>query len=221
MIHLVMKDFYVNKTYNLLILLYLGFLLFSKGTSAPAIIFGMSIVSYGMLTRSCFNDDKDRGDIFLRTLPIKASTIVVSKYLFGILVLLVAAVLFVLLAFFGGQNLSIYYASMGVAALSISLVYSIYLPVFFKYGYMKARTFQTIFFLAIMAVSFSLKSLIDIAKSSIPISKGQWLIAPMVNFIETISGSNTLLMVITCAASLVMLTISMILSLKFYDTGKH
>lgn len=216
MLHLILKDFYINRKYILMILLYMGFILYSKGTSAPAILFGMSIVSYGILTRSCYCDDKDRGDTFLRTLPIKASTIVLSKYALGVLVMFGASIGLIFLALASGHSLHIYYSSIALSIFTVSLIYTIYLPVFFRYGYMKARTFQTIFFLVIMAASFGLRSLIDIVKSSIPINEGQWLIEPLTNLAKIILTRDVTLILTAIIISLIMLSISIALSLKFY-----
>ena len=181
-------------------------------------VFGMGIVSYGMLVRSCFNDDKDRGDIFLRTLPIKASTIVLSKYMLGVLILLFATLLFALLALIGGNGLDEYYASVAASSLTMSFTYSIYLPVFFKYGYIKTRTFQTAFFIAIMGVSFGLKSLINMVKSTIPIEQGQWLIGPLTNLVSILSKDHVLFLFTAIMLSIIMIVMSIFLSMKFYCT---
>lgn len=218
MIHLVIKDFYVNRKYILFILLYLGFILYSKSNSVPAMVFGMGIVSYGMLTRSCFNDDKDRGNIFLRTLPIRASTIVLSKYMLGIFILLFATVIFALLALIDGSGMDMYYASIAASSLTMSFTYSIYLPVFFKYGYIQARTFQTAFFIGIMGLSFGFKPLINIAKSAIPIKRGQWFIRPLTNLVSILSKDHEIFLFTAIILSIIMIVISIFLSMKFYCT---
>lgn len=217
MIHLVVKDFYVNRKYILLISLYLGFVLYFMGASDSYILFVMGIISYGTVTRSCYNDDKDRGGIFLKTLPIKASTIVFSKYFLGFVILLFTIILIMLFAIFSGDSPESYYGSIAGAIFTMSLVYAVYLPVFFKLGYMKAITFQTIFFIGIMALSFGIRSFANIAEHSNVINQEQWLIAILVNFIKMISKNTTTLIIIASIISLMMLTISIILSLKFYD----
>ena len=91
MFHLILKDFYISRKYLLLIILIAGFV---SGTmfydsKISGIVFPLVMICYGMLARSCYHDDKDRGDVFLRMMPIKPSTIVFSKYLFGLLLIVV------------------------------------------------------------------------------------------------------------------------------------
>jgi len=215
MMHLVMKDFYVNKKYILIAVLYLGFALFATENLAPSLIFALAI-SYGIVTRSCFNDDKDRGSIFLRTLPIKASTIVISKYVLGLIIIFMNVLILLLFSLIKGNGLESYYGSISMVVFTLSLVYAIYLPVFFKYGYMKATTFQTIFFMGIMLFSFGFGALADIIQS-ISIGQGQWIKEALVNFIEMVPKDSTTLMLITCLVAFIMLTISTVISLKFYN----
>jgi len=215
-IHLIAKDLYVNRKYIFFVLLYLFFILYGKGTSAPAVVFGMSVVSYGILTRSCFNDDKDRGDIFLRTLPIKASTIVLGKYALGLIILLFAIALFAILAIIGGHSLYRYYPSISASVFIVAFVYAIYLPVFFKKGYIKAKTFQTIFFICVMAVSFGIRSLIDAVESAMPISQGERLLQPFINTVMFFSENYTILLLAVIMISTMMIAVSICCSLKFY-----
>jgi len=219
MIHLILKDFYVNRKYLVFVFLFLSFTLLSMDNLELSILFVMSVISYGTVARSCYNDDRDRGGIFLRSLPIRASTIVFSKYVLGFVILLVTIAIFLLLSLIRGHGLEIYYGSISVAIFTMSLVYAIYLPVFFKYGYMKAITFQTMFFIGIMLSSAGFRSLTNIAKSSNVIDQDQWLIAILVDFIRMIPRDSTTLMIISCFTSLIMLTISIVLSLKFYNNS--
>lgn len=214
--HLVMKDFYVNRKYILIAILYLGFALFVTDNLAPSLVFALAI-SYGIVTRSCFNDDKDRGNIFLRILPIRASTIVISKYVLGLIILLMNISIFLLLFLIKGYGLEIYYGSVSMVIFTLSLVYAIYLPVFFKYGYMKAKTFQTIFFIGIMLFSFGFKAFVNLLQSLNILGQGLWLKEALINFIEMFPKDSITLMLLSCFGALIMLTISIIVSLKFYN----
>ncbi|NLU09698.1 MAG: ABC-2 transporter permease [Tepidanaerobacter acetatoxydans] len=218
--HLVIKDLYVNRKYMSFVLLFLAAILVLKGSSAPMVLFGVGITSYGVLIRSCYYDDKDRGDIFLRTLPIKASTIVLSKYILGISVLFIVVAICLLFAILSGQNLDIYFASFAFSILAISIVYAIYLPIFFKYGYVKAATSQSVLFIIIMGASFGFKELINITNFPVPVNQLHRFLTPLINFINEISRSNIILLLTLSAVSLVILAVSAKLSIKFYDAGK-
>lgn len=223
MFHLVAKDFYINRKYFLLVILIAGLV---SGTmfyenKISGIVFPLVIICYGMLTRSCYYDDKDRGDIFLRMMPIKPATIVFSKYVFGLLVIVVGFFPYMAISFLGkplGLELNIEYSAMAISVFIISFAHSIYLPVFFKYGYMKARTFQTVFYIGIMIVSLSLKSLIETIKLAVPISQGQWLIKPLSNMINAFSQNSVMLSLICILISFIMLAVSAIISVRLYQT---
>lgn len=223
MFHLVAKDFYINRKYFLLVILIAGLV---SGTmfyenKISGIVFPLVIICYGMLTRSCYYDDKDRGDIFLRMMPIKPATIVFSKYVFGLLVIVVGFFPYMAISFLGkplGLELNIEFNAMAVSVFIISFAHSIYLPAFFKYGYMKARTFQTVFYIGIMIVSLSLKSLIETIKLAAPISQGQWLIEPLSNMINAFSQNSVMLSLICILISFIMLAVSAIISVRLYQT---
>jgi len=70
--------------------------------------------------------------------------------------------------------------------------------------------------MGIMLFSFGFGALADIIQS-ISIGQGQWIKEALVNFIEMIPKDSTTLLLITCLAALIMLTISTVLSLKFYN----
>ena len=226
MFHLVLKDFYINRKYFLLVILIAGLI---SGTmfyesKISGIVFPLVIICYGMLTRSCYYDDKDRGDVFLRMMPIKPSTIVYSKYIFGLLVIVVGVLPYMAIAFLGkpfGLELNIEYGAIATSIFVISFAHSIYLPVFFKYGYMKARTFQTVFYIGIMILSLSLKSLIDTTKSVVPISQRQWLIKPLSNMIKAFSQNSIMSSLVCILISIIMLSISAIISVRLYKTANE
>ena len=226
MFHLVAKDFYINRKYFLLVILIAGLI---SGTmfyenNISGIVFPLVMICYGMLTRSCYHDDKDRGNIFLRMMPIKPSTIVFSKYVFGLLVIVVGFFPYMAISFLSkplGLELNIEYGAMAISVFIISFAHSIYLPVFFKYGYMKARTFQTVFYIGIMIVSLSLKSFIETIKLSIPISQGQWLIKPLSYMVKLFSQNNVMSSIMYILISFIMLGISAIASVRLYQTERR
>jgi ABC-2 type transport system permease protein len=219
-LHLVFKDFHVNRKYFLLIIVVAGMVFFTDQISG--VVIPIIMITYGMLSRSCYNDDLDRGDVFLRTLPIKPSTIVFSKYLFGICVVALALLPYALLAIGGSfrAKSNIDTMSLAISILTISLMYCVYLPVYFKYGYMKARTFQTILYVGLALVSVAFSSMIEAVKRSIPMSQGQWLLIPLNRMAKFVVEKDAGLLAGTMIISAILLASSALLSLRLYKVGR-
>ncbi len=209
MIHLVMKDAYVNRKYLLLILILVCFILILSGPSSSVVLFAGGFASYSMLIRSCFYDDKDRGDIFLRTLPIKASTIVLSKYMFLLSMLIIVSGVSLLLSLLIKEDLRAYCMSFMFFIPIISFINAVYLPVFFKYGYEKATTCQTLLFLIMIFLPFGFEKI-----GSLMQVRDFNFLSSIISLITSSSIYTTFLAV--CALSLVMLAISYKFSLKLY-----
>lgn len=216
-LHLVIKDFYVNRKYFLLLLLVAGFIFFADKVSGA--IIPIIMISYGMLSRSCYNDDKDRGDVFLRTLPIKPSHIVFSKYIFGLGVVVIAFLPYVFMVLTGKLNLKSNADSFSlvIPLLSICFMYAVYLPVFFRYGYVKARTFQTVLYVGLVLASVGLSSLIESVKISIPISQGQSLLKPLNHMAKLVIENDVILLVYAILISCLLLMASVMVSLRLYS----
>lgn len=221
MLHLVFKDFHVNRKYFLLIIAVATIVFFTDQLSG--VIIPMIMITYGMLSRSCYNDDMDRGDVFLRTLPIKPSSIVFSKYIFGICVVVLALLPYAILALLGSAKVksNVDTMFMGISIFTISLMCSVYLPVFFKYGYMKARTFQTVLYVGLALISVAFSSMIEAVKGSIPMSQGQWLLNPLNKMAKFVMEKDTGLFAIMMIISAILLASSALLSLRLYNVGRN
>ncbi|HHV83988.1 MAG TPA: ABC-2 transporter permease [Tepidanaerobacter syntrophicus] len=209
MIHLVMKDFYVNRKYLLLISMLVCFILILSGPSSSVAIFAGGFASYSMLIRSCFYDDKDKGDIFLRTLPIKKSVIVLSKYIFLLSMLIIVAVVSLLFSILINEDFRAYYMSFMFFVPIICFINAIYLPAFFKYGYEKATTYQTLLFLVMIFLPFGFEKI-----GSLMQMQDFNFLSSIISLITSSSIYTTFLVV--CALSLALLAISYKFSLKLY-----
>lgn len=157
MTSLIWKDLVSQIKYLGILLLF--YLIFSFGFQIPAEVF----IGVGVLMTSLrlgYLEDKNNTLLLLRTLPLKPSTIVFSKYLS---ILLIAAIFLSLslgyLLFTGGWELERIAGSL--AALTVMLLFAgFYFILFFKLGYSKASTYFRLFSLGVF-VLFMVPSLIQ------------------------------------------------------------
>lgn len=113
---------------------------------------------YGLTLRSAYYDDKYSALVFLRTLPIKAEYIVVAKYA-TVALLQVMAWLFSLgvttLFRLTGAPLPPGLWSFYVGAtVAITVILSVFLVMFFRWGYNQAISYIRFVFLSIFLIPF-------------------------------------------------------------------
>jgi len=110
-------------------------------------------VVYILLLNSFAYEDKNKSEIMLNSLPISRSDIVLAKYLSILVYMGLATVSYIssnLIVKALGISVNIVQLSlegMTAAFLAVALMTSIYLPIFFKFGYIKARLFNLLIFL--------------------------------------------------------------------------
>lgn len=153
MINLILKDFLVQKKMFLIILLYIVFFMLIMGSGG--FVAAGTAAAYILLLNALAYDDKNKSDIVLNSIPLARNNIVKARYLsvfifagFGIIAYWVISLLIKLL------HLPLIIApvslgGIGGILLSVILLASLYLPLNFKYGYIKARVFHVILFLAV------------------------------------------------------------------------
>lgn len=107
-------------------------------------------LSYTVFVYSCSNDDKNNSNILFCVLPIKRKDIVLGKYIFNFLFLLFGiaiSFIFVLLVctnyLYKTENIFIL---IFTSLISNSILFSVFIPVYFKLGYKKSSYFITISF---------------------------------------------------------------------------
>ena len=154
MFNLVIKDILVQKKSILFVIGYCFFLVFAFQSLEQAGPIAANIaVVYILLINSFGYEDKNKSDIMLNSLPISRRDIVLAKYL-SIFVYMGLAIL----AYMGSSLLVkalripidvVLLSLEGVttAFLIVALMSSIYLPIIFKFGYIKAKLFNLVMFL--------------------------------------------------------------------------
>lgn len=146
MINLIIKDFYLLRQ---VILLYTGLALaltLVAGSFADGFlgVIYILIAGYGLTLRSAYFEDKHNGLVFIRALPVRAQSIVVAKYATAaLLLLLVGLFTLTVTALFSlaGEPLVPATELFGLylqAIAGITLLISVFLAVFFRWGYNQA-----------------------------------------------------------------------------------
>ncbi len=173
MISLLVKDLLLLKKSIWLPFLYsfMVIFMFSKTDSSPLMIYvmGINMISYLLIMYSTAYDDLSKSDIMLNSLPMNRRDIVNERYLSIFVFILGSSIL---MGFSGGimailglsENIRmIRLSDVGIAAGSLSILVFLYLPVYFKLGYVKAKlvnfaVFFAVFFVPTLLARLLLKS---------------------------------------------------------------
>jgi len=153
MYHLIKKDLLIQKRAlklsALLIIFFTVTLLHNIGTAGLTI--GVLAITYQLVLGASALEDKDNGDMILISLPIKKTTIVLSKY---VSIYIYAA--YAILGFYFVYliinilnlplNISFNVTGLMGAITAVTLFCSISFPLMFKYGYLKAKMANLIIF---------------------------------------------------------------------------
>ena len=154
MLNLIIKDILVQKKSILFALGYCFFLVFAFQSleQAAPIVANIAVV-YILLLNSFAYEDKNKSEIMLNSLPISRSDIVLAKYLsifiyMGLAILsYMSSCLFVKALGIPIKVVLLNLEGITAAFLFVSLMSSIYLPIIFKFGYIKAKLFNLAMFL--------------------------------------------------------------------------
>jgi len=156
MILLLKKDLLIQKKSFLFLFLYgiFMFIVFNNPVFEDMIyIMGMIIAVYFFIATASFEDEKNKSEIILNSLPLSRSQIVLAKYLSVFAYILIGAVflgivglLFKLSAFPTTPRL-IKAVDLLAAGLLVSVYVSIYFPMYFRFGASALRLFSVVFFL--------------------------------------------------------------------------
>lgn len=215
MFSLILKDILISKKILLLaaaflILLVLTFPEEARNFAAVVIMVGMAYM--GLIVTSSA-DETNKADILLNSLPLRRHEIVLAKYLsifvysaIGMVIyLLVAAATKVL-----GFPIHVYpinFKAVIYGILAVSFLNGIYLPLMFKFGH----GFSGIMYIIlIFGFSYGISYVIRLFKE---LTNYDWF-QNIISFI--MSQSDTVKMLLITAIALIILTISYLLSVKFY-----
>jgi ABC-type transport system involved in multi-copper enzyme maturation permease subunit len=157
-------------------------------------------VVYLLIQYSFAYEDKNKSDIMLNSLPVSRKEIVLAKYL-SIFVYLGLAVLAYMVATLLVSAIKIpirveFLSLQGItiSLLLVSLMSSIYLPIIFRIGYLRAKMFNMVLFLLFFFIPMGVVSLLKNPEYSTAIddiirklsSWSDWQIASMLAAIALI-----------------------------------
>lgn len=181
--------------------------LFFKGMGEAAMVAVVVAVEYMLLLTAFAYDDKYKVDPTLASLPISRNPLVIVRYL-EVPVLAAAAMLCYMLVTAVGRSWMPGMYPTGwllpaVALFVTSVMSSLYMPIIYRVGYVKARIFNmVIFMVCIFVPSFGMSVLIGETEAQPP----AWI----VNMSEATAA------VALIAASALILAVSCMISVRLY-----
>lgn len=214
MLNLIIKDILVQKKTILFALGYCFFLVFSLqslGGSAP--IAATTAIVYVLIITAFAYEDKNKSETMLNSLPISRKKIVLAKYLSIFVYISLAMIAYIIaslviiairvpikVAFISFQGVT-------TTFLLVALMASFYLPVIFKFGYIKAKLFNMVVFLLFFFVPTALVNLYQNPKFNPLIS----------NFLRVFATwSDWQIASLLAAIALILLSFSYCISLAIY-----
>ena len=178
MTSILIKDILLMKK-NLWVVILYSFLVYmfnrSGAISGNPITTGIFLITYMLLLYTTSYDDKNNSYILLSSFPVSRAQIVLSKYMSGFIFSLIASV-FVPASGYILALSNIISTEPDVSLLAVSgglamaaLMNFLYLPVYFKFGYMRARLVNIAIFITFFVGAQIISTmLLDLLGSAIP-----------------------------------------------------
>jgi len=214
MLSLILKDIYLLRKTMAFSVFYMFVMLFVfSRLDNPAAVFTSCMVAiiYLMIVTGCALDEKNKSDVIFNSLPLSRSVIVGEKYLMVIVYVLFGAAVYGIVTRVIGllgliPNLSFLTLEGLLAAfIVVSFLASIYLPVYFKFGYIRSKIY---YFILFFGMFFGISLLISV------ISSDSQNAGSLLSFLAVQNGA--VIGIILTGAALAMLAASFGISLKIY-----
>ncbi|MBO8170272.1 MAG: ABC-2 transporter permease [Bacillaceae bacterium] len=159
---LIAKDFLVQKRQLWFSLFYyVIFMYLASQLGNTAFILMVVMITFIFTATSAAYDDKSKSDILLNSLPVRRNQIVLAKYLSFLIASIFHIIVFALLGWVINQlglwqMEPVTWLHILIALLNLSLLNGIYLPVYFRFGYIKSRILQFVVFFTIFSLGTGL-----------------------------------------------------------------
>lgn len=222
MLYIVYKDLYQSrKTIALYFTIGLVFILYSflnnLGLAMSAAF--TFVMVYGVVIRTEYNEDKNKGYTLLRILPIKPYKIVISKYITPLLLATAGILFYVIIAKLSGGRMTIDNVAISIilagSGFTLAFTGAVYVLIY-RYGAAKAINISRIIFFALMFLPGLISSLLVkyIPKPSF-IQSGK-----LENLLERLSNNpvNFNLLIIGLALAIYLLT--MLISIRQFNNKR-
>lgn len=161
MFNLVLKDILIQKK-SLATAVFFAIIMiisFQSSQGNGAYIVGALAIVFLLISGAFAYDKKNRGDVLINSLSVNRRDIVMARYI-SLIVFSIIAILIVsfvgMLVKITGLPLKIDTITLkDVAGIYIVLIFmfSIYIPIYFKFGYMKSRLFNVLLYLGVFIIS--------------------------------------------------------------------
>lgn len=207
MINLIFKDFMIQKKsalISLVIIFVWAFL--SEHVTGSFYVVAPGLITYFFLLTACGYDDKNKSDMLFNSLPVTRIELVIAKYLSFIVCFAVSEAITIIIGYiFRLLNVTPYLSTVKLIDILtclfvISFFSSIYLPSVYKFGYTASAKIIAAFFLLI---GFGL-----------PLLSNYLHLNPHT---FSINVSLTTLMTGETLSTVILLSLSMMLSIKIYS----
>lgn len=216
MLSLMIKDILLLKktiTFSVLYTIFMIFVFSNLDNAAGVFSFCTVAITHILMMSGCALDEKNKSDVILNSLPLNRSVIVGARYLMVIIYMLFTVAIYILTTWaIGLLNLvpNLYNISLEGftgAVFASSLLNSIYLPIYFKFGYIKSKIYHFILFFGMFfGINFVATSLVRNTDN------------PVLQRIEVLfeNLSDSMIGIIIAGAAFTLMAISYGISLKIY-----
>lgn len=156
MINLILKDILIQKKTFLYAVFYgiLAVIVFPAAiTARGAYMFGAISIAYISIVQANGYDEKNKSEIILNSLPIRRESIVTAKYaailLFFVLGVIITGIEGAIITILNIIPSMRFMVSSDILAIFISLglLYSVYYPLYFKFGSLKLKIFNIVLYM--------------------------------------------------------------------------
>lgn len=216
MINLILKDILIQKKTFLYAFFYgiFAIIAFNGTTGARgAYMFGGIAIAYLMIIYSNGYDEKNKSEIILNSLPVNRDSIVTAKYaavllffLLGVFITGISGAVITALNIIQDMRFIKLSDVLGIF-ISVGLMYSVYYPLYFKFGSLKLKIFNIVLFMLFLFVP-------NIIVSWIQENPNNSIVLKFLSMIER--NPAWMLQMFTAIVIMIVLIISMEISIKIY-----
>jgi ABC-type transport system involved in multi-copper enzyme maturation permease subunit len=216
MINLILKDVLIQKKTFLYAIIYgiFSMIVFTSTlTARGAYMFGGMSIAYLLIIYSNGYDEKNKSEIILNSLPVRRDSIVTAKYvsiflffLLGVAITGVAGAVITPMNIIPGMRFMRLSDVLGIF-ISVGLMYSVYYPLYFKFGSLKLKIFNIVIYMLFLFVPNILVSIIEE-------NPNDNIVRKVISIIEW--SPAWMLQIFTIIVIMIVLIVSMEMSIKIY-----
>ncbi len=217
MVNLILKDILIQRKTFIYALFYglFSVVIFpSSMTARGAYMFGGMSVAYLLIIYANGYDEKNKSEIILNSLPVKRNSIVAAKYaavilffMLGVAITGIAGALVTILNIIPSMRFILLSDILGIF-ISVGLMYSIYYPLYFKFGSLKLKIFNILLYIVFLFVP-------NLIAASIEGNTDNTIAIKLLSILE--NNPPWVLQTFTAIAIIILLIISMGVSNKIYS----